>query len=90
MLSAIGLNELVTTDFCEYVDAATALCSDSNHYLGIRNKLKNNMHREALFDTARFTGNLENAFKQILERHEAGKPPQHIDVADCGPSASFQ
>jgi protein O-GlcNAc transferase len=35
----------------------------------------------ALFDTARFTRNLETAFIAIWERHMSGLAPDHVAIA---------
>jgi hypothetical protein len=37
-----------------------------------------------LFDTQRFTRNLERAFTMAWERHASGLAPDHLQVSDPG------
>jgi hypothetical protein len=47
----------------------------------VKVKLQDNRHTHALFDTARFTGNLEAAFEAIWSRIQRGEPPAGLAVA---------
>ena len=46
----------------------------------IKEKLINNLSTAPLFNTKRFTKNLETAYKNIYERHRQGNKPHHIIV----------
>jgi predicted O-linked N-acetylglucosamine transferase (SPINDLY family) len=53
---------------------------------GLRDKLARNRLTQPLFDTARFTRNLESAYITMLERHRRGEPPESFAVVE--PAAS--
>jgi predicted O-linked N-acetylglucosamine transferase (SPINDLY family) len=80
MLSAVGLPELVTSSLTEYEELALALARDPERLAAIRSKLMRNRSTEPLFDTARFTRDLESAYTTMLERQRAGLPPASFAV----------
>jgi predicted O-linked N-acetylglucosamine transferase (SPINDLY family) len=47
----------------------------------VKSKLAQNRATCPLFDTARYTRDLESAFTQMWERSQKGKPPQGFAVA---------
>ena len=81
MLHAIGLPELVTQSLAEYEQLALALALDPERLAGIRAKLLCNRGTEPLFDTARFTRDLESAYSSMWGRQHAGLPPASFTVA---------
>jgi predicted O-linked N-acetylglucosamine transferase (SPINDLY family) len=81
LLNAIGLSELVTTSLAAYEGLALSLAQDSSALARVKVKLQDNRHTHALFDTARFTGNLEAAFEAIWSRIQRGEPPAGLAVA---------
>jgi predicted O-linked N-acetylglucosamine transferase (SPINDLY family) len=80
VLGAIGLPELVTSTLDEYEALACSLALDPAKLAGIKAKLAANRTLAPLFDTARFTRNLESAYALMVERHRAGLPPDHITI----------
>jgi predicted O-linked N-acetylglucosamine transferase (SPINDLY family) len=48
----------------------------------LKNKLEKNRLTAPLFDTTRFTKNIEVAYKMMYERYQADIPPDHIYVVD--------
>ena len=78
LLKAIDLPELITDTMEQYEDLAVALATNLTRLAQIRQKLTYNRSVAPLFNTARFTRNLEFAYTQIYERHRAGLPPEHI------------
>jgi len=66
LLAAAGLSELITHSPQEYEATALALARDPARLRAIRDKLAANRTSAPLFDTARFTRNLENAFEKML------------------------
>jgi predicted O-linked N-acetylglucosamine transferase (SPINDLY family) len=80
LLHAIGLPELVTASPGEYEALALHLARDAGALAGVRAKLARNRHTHALFDTARFTRNLEKAFTRMVEQHRSAIPPQSFAV----------
>jgi protein O-GlcNAc transferase len=61
-----GLRELVTGDLESYERLAVALASDPGRIAALRRHLQENRDTCPLFDTPRFTRNLENAYDALL------------------------
>jgi predicted O-linked N-acetylglucosamine transferase (SPINDLY family) len=80
-LHAVGLPELVTSSLAEYEALALALARDPERLAAIRTKLVRNRSTAPLFDSARFTRDLETAYTGMRERQQAGLPPAAIVVA---------
>jgi predicted O-linked N-acetylglucosamine transferase (SPINDLY family) len=79
LLRTIGLPQLITASISQYEDMATALAEDPGRLSGIRQQLAQNRSTTALFDTERYTKNLEAAYQQIHERYHSGLAPAHIN-----------
>jgi len=84
VLHAIGLPELVTASLAEYEELALTLARKPERLAALRAKLRRNRDTEPLFDTARFTRDLESAYSAMWERQRAGLPPAAI-VVDGSP-----
>jgi predicted O-linked N-acetylglucosamine transferase (SPINDLY family) len=84
VLHAADLPELITNSVAEYEALALALARDPKRLGAIRDRLALNRESCALFDTARYTRNLEAGFTMAAERHRAGLPPADLVVTDCG------
>jgi len=80
LLGAIGLPELVATTQAQYEALAVDLARDPARLARIRDKLAANRLTTPLFDTQRFTGYIEDAYVRMVERHQAGLPPEHFHV----------
>jgi predicted O-linked N-acetylglucosamine transferase (SPINDLY family) len=78
LLRTTGVPQLIAGSIPQYEDVATALAADPGRLSGIRQQLAQNRSTTALFDTARYTKNLEAAFRQIYDRYRAELPPTHI------------
>jgi predicted O-linked N-acetylglucosamine transferase (SPINDLY family) len=83
LLHAIDLPELVTSSLPEYEAAALSLARDPARLSALKAKLMRNRETAPLFDTARFTRNLECAFRLMRQRHERGMPPVMFSVSDA-------
>jgi predicted O-linked N-acetylglucosamine transferase (SPINDLY family) len=81
-LHALGLTELVTDSLPEYEKLAIALAQDPARLAAIREKLKRNRFTEPLFDTPRYTRNLESAYIGMYQRQRHGLPPESFTVID--------
>ena len=66
ILEAAGLPELIADDLAAYEALAMKLARDPAALKAIRDKLTASRDRMALFDTARFTRNLESAYRAML------------------------
>jgi predicted O-linked N-acetylglucosamine transferase (SPINDLY family) len=66
LVTAAGLPELATDTLEAYQGLALSLARDPERLLMLKDKLAANRSTAPLFDTARFTRNLENAFTAML------------------------
>jgi len=81
-LTAIGLSELVVHSIEEYESLAIDLAHNPAKLQTIRQKLAENLTTEPLFDTPRFAGNLEKAYKEMWKIFMAGESPRQIEVVE--------
>jgi predicted O-linked N-acetylglucosamine transferase (SPINDLY family) len=82
LLSALGLPELIADTPAAYESLALQLAQDPLLLSQIKEKLARNRQTHALFDTARYTRNLEAAYTAMWRRHQNGEPPASF-VADA-------
>jgi predicted O-linked N-acetylglucosamine transferase (SPINDLY family) len=75
LLSAVGMPELVAPSLESYEAMALTLARDTAGLEQLKAKLAKNRETSPLFDTARFTRHLEDAFTGIWERHQRGESP---------------
>jgi predicted O-linked N-acetylglucosamine transferase (SPINDLY family) len=80
VLHAIGLPELVTSSLAEYEELAAALALDRDRLATVKAKLMRNRETQPLFDTARFTRDLEAAYTIMWERQQDGLPAASFAV----------
>jgi len=66
ILTAADQRDLIARDLAEYEALALKLAREPDTLAAIRNRLKSSRDRLALFDTARFTRNLEAAYAAML------------------------
>ena len=84
LLNAIGLQDMVVHTLGDYEARALELAHDPVALAEIRERLARNRTTHALFDTARFTRNLETAYEQMVERDRSGEPPRGFAVEPVG------
>ena len=80
VLHALHLPELVTTDGEDYEQSAVLLATRPEALAAIRQRLADRRLTTPLFDTARFTRNLEAAYCAMHRRFAQGLPPGPITV----------
>ena len=80
LLTAIQLPELITEIQADFEAVAIELAQQPQRLNALRGRLAANRLKAALFDTPAFTRSLESGFVQMLERHWASLPPEHIRV----------
>lgn len=85
LLTAIGLDELVARDEQAFVDMAVAMARSPLRRRALKARIEQNRLRLPLFDTERFTRQLEAAFSVMVERAAKGLPPQAFDVPALPP-----
>jgi protein O-GlcNAc transferase len=84
LLTAIGLPELIVSTLDEYEELAVQLATHPLRLSDIRRRLAAQRARAPLFDTRRYARDLETAFTEMYERHQADLPPEDIVVGDRG------
>jgi predicted O-linked N-acetylglucosamine transferase (SPINDLY family) len=80
LLEILDLPELVTTSLAEYEARAITLARDPQALAAIREKLARNRDTGPLFDTPRFTRDLEAVYAQMWKRQQAGQPPEGFSI----------
>jgi len=80
LLGAVGLPELIVGSLADYEALALQLTGDPARLSALRAKLARNRDLHPLFDTARFTRNIEAAYAAMWERTERGEPPRSFAV----------
>ncbi len=80
MLHAVGLPELVTKNLGDYEALALKLAADAALLQSIRRRLDQNRLTYPLFDSARFRGNIEAAYRTMWEMHARGEKPRSFSV----------
>jgi predicted O-linked N-acetylglucosamine transferase (SPINDLY family) len=80
LLRASHMPELITANLGEYESLALRLANDPTVLSGYRAKLQATRLTVPLFDIAGYTRDLEKAYRQMHEKHMAGKKPGHIVV----------
>jgi predicted O-linked N-acetylglucosamine transferase (SPINDLY family) len=84
LVTAAGLPQLVCADLGAFEEAAVRLASHPAELKSMRERLTHVRSRLPLFDTPRFTRNLESAFETMWRQHLSGDPPQAFAVIDDG------
>lgn len=82
LLNAVGLPELVTHSLSEYEALALRLATQPNELLRLRAHLQEVRSITPLFDTERFTCQLESAYVHMHERRLQGLPPEGFAVPE--------
>jgi predicted O-linked N-acetylglucosamine transferase (SPINDLY family) len=80
LLTALDLPELITSTIEHYENMAVQLAEEPQFFERIKAKLQRNLSNTRLFDTSAFAANLESAYIRMLERFDAGLPPEHICI----------
>jgi protein O-GlcNAc transferase len=80
VLRAVGLPELITHTLEEYERKALQLVQEPGALQQLRERLARHRNTHPLFDTARFTRNLESAFLTMHQRALRGEAPMSFNV----------
>jgi len=80
ILNAVGLPELVVETSQAYEDLAIELATSREKLSGLRKKLAEGISTTPLFDTRRYTRNIELAYAEMHRRSQAGLAPEAIDL----------
>ncbi len=84
LLSATGITELITTNLDQYRAVARQLIEHPAELAALRARLANARVGAALFDSRRFTRNLEALYLRMWTRHTGGGSPHQLDAVQSG------
>ncbi len=82
LLNASGLNELITETRQDYENLAIEFAKNPIKLQQIKDKLNNSRENIPLFDTVRYTRNLETAFVHIFQLASEGNKPETFTVQE--------
>lgn len=88
LLSAMGLPELITTNFADYSRLALELAHDKSKLDALRRKLIDNRETAPLFDSTRYTRNLERSFETMVGIMRSGEAPRSFAVSESDESST--
>jgi protein O-GlcNAc transferase len=80
-LTAVGLEELITQDLEQYQRRGLELARDPEQLRSLRERLERARSNAPLFDTVRYTRDLERAYLHMHERAVGGQAPARFDLA---------
>ena len=80
LLTASGLSELITNTEKEYETLIIQLANNPLELQQIKEKLKKNLISNSLFDTEKYTFNLEKAYYKAYENYIKGYKPDNITI----------
>jgi predicted O-linked N-acetylglucosamine transferase (SPINDLY family) len=80
LLNILDLSELIAHSADEYEKIAVDLAINRDRFLGIKEKLNANIQTSSLYDSNRFTRNIEKAYELMYERYRNDLEPDHIVV----------
>jgi predicted O-linked N-acetylglucosamine transferase (SPINDLY family) len=82
LLTAMNLPDLVTTSLEAYEQMALTLALDQGKLNQIRNKLARERNTSPLFDSVRYTRNLERSFEMMVKIWRSGGAPRAFAVVE--------
>jgi len=82
LLYALGMPELVTTSSNASEALIRSLARQPERLAALKAKLESIRVNAPLFDTARYTRNLEGAFVTMWERRQRGEAPASFEITD--------
>ncbi len=82
ILQAMHMEELITEDLQDYENLAVKIGRDPELLESINQKIEANRLTAPLFDTPRFTKNLEWAYREMVRIHQNGEKPRSMEVRD--------
>lgn len=80
LLRAAGFSDLVVENLADYEALALKLATDSSVYASFKDRFAGEHGACALFDTRRFTRNIEAAYATMWRRIQSGEPAHSFSV----------
>jgi protein O-GlcNAc transferase len=81
LLTAVGLEELITYSELEYEELIVKLASNPKELKRIKQKLEKNKLSEPLFNTLKYTSYLEKAYYEALENYSSKTESKNINIS---------
>jgi predicted O-linked N-acetylglucosamine transferase (SPINDLY family) len=81
LLTALGLETLITTTLAGYHARAQSLATRPEELAALKSQLASARKTSDLFSGAAIARKLETAYEVMWKRHAAGLPPEHIDLS---------
>lgn len=82
LVTAAGLPDLLARTPDDYEQMALALAREPVRLAALRARLDETRGSSPLFDTTRYTRNIEAAYLAMWDRYVCGLPPDHITITD--------
>jgi len=82
LLTAVGLPEQIVYSLRDYEDRALAIAQDPTLLASIKSRLAQNRATSPLFDTARFTHDIESLYVAMWQRYLDGQSATASPLAD--------
>ena len=70
LLNEVNLNQLVCSNIEEYKNLAIKIGKNKDYFKSIKKELSNSLKKTLLFDSKKFTKNLEDIYINLLEKNE--------------------
>jgi predicted O-linked N-acetylglucosamine transferase (SPINDLY family) len=80
LLTAMELPELITANLAAYEKQAIALAMQPALLADLKHRLLLNRQKSVLCDSQTFTHHLEQAYRLMIERLDAGQAPVELDL----------
>jgi predicted O-linked N-acetylglucosamine transferase (SPINDLY family) len=80
IMTTLGLPELIAKDREDYYRIAKELATHPNYLEDVKRRVREGRSNSALFDSARYTRNLETLYRLMWRRRAAGLAPTTIDI----------
>ena len=78
MLRTVGVPELITTSWSDYEATAHKIAAEPELCASLKAKLRRARTSSVLFDTARFTRQIEAAYSKMSQLQRQGEPPRNL------------
>jgi len=80
LLSAVGMNTLITDTEHDYEEAAIRLATNPHELNALKQHLSESLETTALFDAEKFARDIEAAYTHMIRRYRNGKPPADFRI----------
>lgn len=75
---AVGLDELTCDSVADYEERIVGLAQDAERRAALRDRLVAGRDSFTLFDTVKYTRDIEALYGRMMARHDAGLAPDHL------------